>query len=72
MKRIVKLASLAALVALPLIPPQIAMAQPQPVTAASSSCQLNNGIKHVVLITFDNTHLSRDRAGVLSDLRFIN
>jgi hypothetical protein len=68
MKGIVRLASLAALVALPLIPPQIALAQPQPAATASQTCQLNNGIKHVVYITFDNTHLFRDRPGVPSDL----
>ena len=68
MKGIVRLASLLALAAVPLIPPQIALAQPQPVTAVSQSCQLNNGIKHVILVTFDNTHLFRDRPGVPSDL----
>ena len=68
MKGIVRLASLIALAAIPLVPPQIALAQPQPATAASQSCQLNNGIKHVILVTFDNTHLFPDRPGVPSDL----
>jgi hypothetical protein len=68
MKGIVRLASLLALAVVPLIPPQIALAQPQPLTAASQSCQLNNGIKHVILVTFDNTHLFPDRPGVPSDL----
>jgi hypothetical protein len=69
MKGIVRLVSLAALLAVSFIPPQAAFAQPQPATVASQSCQLNNGIKHVVSIVFDNTHLFRDRAGVPSDLQ---
>jgi len=69
MKGIVRLASLAALLAVSLIPAQTALAQPQPAAAASQSCTLNNGIKHVVSIVFDNTHLFRDRAGVPSDLQ---
>jgi hypothetical protein len=34
----------------------------------SSSCQLANGVKHVIEITFDNTHFARDNPNVLSDL----
>ena len=34
----------------------------------SSNCQLSNGIKHVIEITFDNTHFNRDNPNVLSDL----
>jgi hypothetical protein len=34
----------------------------------SSSCQLGNGIKHVIEITFDNVHFNRDNPNVLSDL----
>ena len=33
-----------------------------------SSCQLGNGVKHVVEILFDNTHYNRDNPNVLSDL----
>jgi hypothetical protein len=36
--------------------------------APSSGCQLGNGIKHVIEITFDNLHFSRDNPNVLSDL----
>jgi len=68
MKGIVRLVSLLALAAVPLVPAQIGLAKDQPVASASQSCQLNNGIQHVILITFDNTHLFRDRAGVPSDL----
>lgn len=34
----------------------------------AAPCGLSNGIKHVVNLTFDNTHLFRDRPGVPSDL----
>jgi hypothetical protein len=33
-----------------------------------SSCNLGNGIKHVVYLQFDNTHFARDNANVPSDL----
>jgi hypothetical protein len=34
----------------------------------SSSCQLGNGVQHVVSIVFDNVHFSRDNPNVPSDL----
>ena len=34
----------------------------------STSCQLGNGVKHVVQITFDNVHFFRDNPNVPSDL----
>jgi hypothetical protein len=34
----------------------------------SAECHLGNGIKHVIEITFDNTHYFRDNPNVLSDL----
>jgi hypothetical protein len=34
----------------------------------SSGCNLANGIKHVIEITFDNVHFNRDNPNVLSDL----
>jgi hypothetical protein len=37
-------------------------------TSDPSSCQLGNGVKHVVEILFDNTHYNRDNPNVLSDL----
>jgi hypothetical protein len=37
-------------------------------TSDTSSCQLGNGVKHVVEILFDNTHYNRDNPNVLSDL----
>jgi hypothetical protein len=38
------------------------------VGARASGCQLGNGIKHVIEITFDNVHYNRDNPKVLSDL----
>ncbi len=38
------------------------------VAAPSANCQLANGIKHVIEITFDNVHFNRDNPNVLSDL----
>src|SRR5215469_13081881 len=45
-------------------------ASASPVTASdqSNSCQLGNGIQHVVQIGFDNTHFFRDNPNVPSDL----
>jgi len=37
----------------------------------SSSCQLGNGIKHVVQIGFDNVHFFRDNPNVPSDLELM-
>ena len=34
----------------------------------SPNCHLENGIQHVIEITFDNTHFFRDNPNVLSDL----
>jgi hypothetical protein len=51
---------------LQLVPIQPALATAAPTAAA---CQLSNGIKHVIYLQFDNTHLSRDRANVPSDLQ---
>ena len=42
-----------------------AAASGSPTTA---TCQLGNGVKHVVEILFDNTHYNRDNPNVLSDL----
>ncbi len=34
----------------------------------AASCQMGNGIQHVIEITFDNVHFNRDNPNVLSDL----
>jgi hypothetical protein len=36
-----------------------------------SSCHLGNGVKHVVQLTFDNVHFSRDNPNVPSDLEML-
>jgi hypothetical protein len=38
---------------------------------AASSCQLGNGVKHVVMLTFDNVHFFRDNPNVPSDLQMM-
>ena len=38
---------------------------------ASSACPLANGVKHVIIVQFDNTHSERDNANVPSDLEQI-
>src|SRR5438876_1402374 len=69
MGRLMKLASVAALVAVQCLVPSTASAHPAANTNSQTrSCSLNNGIQHVISITFDNTHLTRDRGGVASDL----
>ena len=44
---------------------------PPTTTTTLSTCQLGNGIKHVIHITFDNVHFTRDNPNVLSDLEQI-
>jgi hypothetical protein len=39
--------------------------------STSSGCQLGNGVKHVVQITFDNVHFYRDNPNVPSDLELM-
>jgi hypothetical protein len=44
-----------------------AAATPRP-SPSTSSCQLGNGVQHVISIVFDNVHFSRDNPNVPSDL----
>jgi hypothetical protein len=37
-------------------------------TTTSSTCQLGNGVKHVISLVFDNVHFARDNPNVPSDL----
>src|SRR3954464_13399050 len=39
-----------------------------PPSPSTSSCQLGNGVQHVISIVFDNVHFSRDNPNVPSDL----
>jgi hypothetical protein len=45
-----------------------AVAGAPPAAADTSSCQLGNGVQHVINIVFDNVHFSRDNPKVPSDL----
>ncbi len=68
MRRLIRLAAAMAIVIAQAVIPGTASAQAPSVAAAPQNCVLNNGIKHVISIQFDNTHLFRDRANVASDL----
>jgi hypothetical protein len=39
--------------------------------SAPTSCELGNGVKHVIEITFDNVHFFRDNPNVPSDLEMM-
>ena len=43
-------------------------AEPEREPAAHSSCEMGNGVQHVISIVFDNVHFSRDNPNVPSDL----
>src|SRR5438094_684843 len=43
---------------------QLASARSEKAAPATPSCNLGNGIKHVIYLQFDNTHLRRDNANV--------
>jgi hypothetical protein len=47
------------------------VAGPDAKTATPSACDLANGIKHVVQLTFDNVHFFRDNPNVPSDLELM-
>src|SRR2546421_889115 len=68
MSRLIRLAAAMAIVIAQAVIPGTASAQAPSVAAAPQNCVLGNGIKHVIYIQFDNTHLTRDRDGVPSDL----
>jgi len=70
MRRLIRLAAAAAIVAAQALVPANTAAQPPttPTTPTTQTCTLSNGIKHVIYMQFDNTHLFRDRPGVPSDL----
>src|SRR2546427_3775123 len=68
MRRLIRVAAAMAIVIAQAVIPGTASAQAPSVAAAPQNCVLNNGIKHVISIQFDNTHLFGDRANVASDL----
>ena len=51
--------------------PAAAATPARPSAMSSTSCNLGNGIRHVVQVTFDNLHFSRDNPNVPSDLEMI-
>jgi len=68
MKRVFRLVVVAAVAAgWQVTAPAAALAQP-PVRSIETSCELGNGIQHVINIVFDNVHLTRDNPNVPSDL----
>jgi hypothetical protein len=67
---------LAAGLAAPIVLGSTASSASTPAVAAGNahrgaSCQLGNGVKHVVEITFDNVHFFRDNPNVPSDLEMM-
>src|SRR5260370_16154621 len=68
MRRLIRLAAVAAVAigwqvgAVPAAHASVTTSAPQ------SSCQLGNGVQHVINIVFDNVHMSRDNPNVPSDL----
>ncbi len=65
---------LTAAVASPATNPGAASTVPVPAPgpgAPPTSCQLGNGVKHVIEITFDNVHFFRDNPNVPSDLELM-
>ena len=67
---------LAAGLAAPIVLGSTASSASTPAVAAvnatrDASCQLGNGVKHVVEITFDNVHFFRDNPNVPSDLEMM-
>src|SRR5216683_5752626 len=71
MTRIVRIAALAAVIALQVVVPRGTLAQVPAAAKPAQSCQLGNGVKHVVEITFDNVHFFRDNPNVPSDLELM-
>ena len=70
MKRTFALAAFVGAVAaiVVLVAVQIAGARGPKQADGASSCQLGNGVKHVISIVFDNVHFFRDNPNVPSDL----
>jgi hypothetical protein len=66
MRRLIQLAAVAALAVAEAAIPGPAAAQAA--AAPAQTCQLGNGVQHVINIVFDNTHFTRDNPNVPSDL----
>ena len=69
MKRLIRLFVMAALaMGLQVAVPAAAASSSAPSASAPTSCNLGNGVQHVINVVFDNTHFSRDNPNVPSDL----
>jgi hypothetical protein len=68
MKKLTAVAVLAAAAISVLVAVQVAGASDSEATADPPSCQLGNGVQHVINIVFDNVHFFRDNPNVPSDL----
>src|ERR1700694_4407580 len=69
MKRLIRLVVVAAVaMGWQVAAPAATLANEEPNKSAHSSCDLGNGVQHVVNVVFDNTHFTRDNKNVPSDL----
>ena len=69
MKRLIRLAVMAAVaVGWQISAPPATLAAESPQKSEFQTCDLGNGVQHVVNVVFDNTHFSRDNPNVPSDL----
>ncbi|HEV2036877.1 MAG TPA: hypothetical protein VGU71_22225, partial [Candidatus Dormibacteraeota bacterium] len=69
MKRLFRLVVVAAVsVGWMVAAPPVAFAEETPTESEATTCELGNGVKHVVNVVFDNTHFTRDNPNVPSDL----
>src|ERR1700730_7532918 len=69
MKRLIRLVGVAAVaMGWQVAAPAATLANEEPTESAPSSCDLGNGVQHVVNVVFDNTHFTRDNPNVPSDL----
>ena len=69
MKRLIRLFVVAAVaMGWQVAVPATTAANTAPTRSAASSCNLGNGVQHVINVVFDNTHFVRDNPNVPSDL----
>jgi len=69
MKRLIRLFVVAAVaMGWQVAVPAAASANTAPTQSTASSCNLGNGVEHVINVVFDNTHFTRDNPNVPSDL----
>jgi hypothetical protein len=60
--------AVAALIGVSIVAAERAQAAPEAVPTTSNTCQLGNGVQHVISLVFDNVHFARDNPNVPSDL----